>query len=86
MSRTMRLSATVLVLACLTAGAAQAWPLAASRPDFAAPEAGSRLMAAWDWLASLFQPVEPKPDPAPATSPEKSSCSADPTGHPVYCN
>lgn len=85
MSRTMRWSATVLVLACLTAGAAQAWPLAQSRPDFAAPEIGSRLLAAWDWLVSQFRPVESKPDQAPSTAPEKGGCSGDPMGNPI-CN
>jgi hypothetical protein len=83
MSRTIRWSATVLVCACLTAGAAQAWPLAQGRPDFAVPELGSRLEAAWGWLVSLFSEVKPKPDPAHSTSPRKSSCSSDPFGHPV---
>ena len=87
MSRTIRWSATVLVLACLTAGAAQAWPLAPSRPDFAAPEMGSRLEMVFDWLISLFRPVESGSVPAPSASPEKSSCGSDPLGHPlINCN
>ena len=86
MSRIMRWSATVLVLACLTAGTAQAWPLAESRPEIAIPDVGGRLMAAWEQLVSLFGPVDSKPGPALSTSPEKSSCSADPTGHPNNCS
>ena len=86
MSRTMRWSATVLILACLTAGAAQAWPLAQSRTDFTAPEVGSRLEAVWDWLVSLFRPIESKPAPALSNSSEKDACSADPMGRPGNCH
>ena len=86
MSRTMRWSATVLVLACLTAGAAQAWPLAQSRTEFAAPDLGSRLEAAWDWLVSLFRPVESKPDQVPSDPLQKDACSIDPIGRLISCN
>ena len=86
MSRTIRWGAAVLVLACLTAGTAQAGPLTRIRPDFAAPEVGSRLEAAWNRLVSLVRPVEPKPDQTLSPSPEKSSCSSDPLGHPVNCS
>jgi len=86
MSRTIRWSAAVLVCACLTAGAVQAWPLAQVQPDFTAPEVGSRLEAAWDWLVWLFRPAGSKPAPAPSNSHTKSSCSSDPMGHPANCS
>jgi len=86
MSRTIRWSAVFLLCACLTAGAAQAWPLVQVRPDFAAPEVGSRLEAMWDWLVSLVREAKPKPAPAPSNTHTKSSCSSDPLGHPINCN
>jgi len=82
MSRTLRWSATVLVLACLTAGTAQAGPLAQFRPEIAGSDVGSRLVAVWDRLVSLFRPVEAKPAPAPSGSRQKDSCSGDPLGRP----
>ena len=84
MSRTIRWSATVLVFVCLTAGAAQAWPLAQDRPGRAAPEVASRLEAAWDWFASLFRWVEPKPaSEIPSGSQEKDCSGHDPFGNPI---
>jgi len=83
MSRTIRWSATVLVCVCLTAGAAQAWPVAQVRADFTAPEVGVRLEAAWDWVVSLVRVVKPKPGAVPSTAHAKSSCSSDPFGHPA---
>lgn len=82
MSRTIRWSATVLVCACLTAAAAQAWPLAQSRPDFAAPAVASRLEAAWGWLVSLFRPTEPKLPDRLLRSHTKGGCTRDPNGQP----
>jgi len=82
MSRTIRWSAAVLVCACLTAGAVQAWPLAQVRPDFTATEVGSRLEAAWDWLVSLFRPSEPKPPDRHLHSQRKGGCTRDPNGQP----
>jgi hypothetical protein len=86
MSRTMRWSTTVLVLACLTAGTAQALPLAQLRPEIATPDVGGRLVGAWERLISLFGLGDSKPAPTPSAPPAKSSCSADPTGRPVNCN
>jgi hypothetical protein len=86
MSRTIRWSATVLVLVCLTAGAAQAWPIAQVRPDLAVPEAAGRLEAVWEWLVSWFQPAEAKPaDEASSDSQEKTGCGNDPFGRPLPC-
>jgi len=82
MSRTIRWSATVLVCVCLTAGAAQAWPVAQGRPDFVAPEVGSRLEAAWGWLVSLLQPTKPKPPDRPLHAQTKGGCTRDPNGQP----
>jgi hypothetical protein len=82
MSRTMGWSAIVLVLACLTAGTAQALPPAQSRPEIAVPEVGSRLAAAWEQFVSLFRPADSKPESAiPSSSPQKGGCSTDPQGH-----
>ena len=81
MSRIMRWSATVLVLACLTAGTAQALPPAQFRPDSAATEVGSRLVAAWERFVSLFRPAESNPDPTSSNPLRKDSCSVDPVGH-----
>lgn len=81
MSRTMHWSATILVLACLTAGTAQALPLARSRPEIAVSEVGSRLVAALDWLVSLLRPTESKPAPTASGPLRKDSCSGDPMGH-----
>jgi hypothetical protein len=87
MSRTLRWSAIVLVLACLTAGTAQAGPLAQLRPEIAVPDVGSRVVVAvWDRLVSLFRPVESKPAPAPSGSRQKDSCSGDPFGRPINCH
>ncbi len=85
MSRTLRWSATVLALACLTAGAAQAGPLEQFRPEMAVPDVGSRLMAAWDWFVSQLRAVESKPVQVPSNPFAKDACSGDPMGHPV-CN
>jgi len=86
MSRTIRWSATVFVLASLTLGAAQAWPLAQARPDIASPGVESRLEAAWGWLVGLFRPAETKPDgKTPSGTQEKDGCSADPNGRPPLC-
>jgi hypothetical protein len=83
MSRTIRLSVTVLVLVCLTAGAAQAWPIAQVRLDLGLPEAAERLEAVWEWLASIFQREEPaSPNPTPSGAQEKDGCSHDPNGKP----
>jgi hypothetical protein len=84
MSRTIRWSATVLVFVCLTAGAAQARPLAQDRPGSSAPEIASRLEAAWDWFASLFRREEAKPAAeVPSDAQEKDGCSANPWGLPI---
>jgi hypothetical protein len=80
----IRWSATILVLVCLTAGAAQAWPLAQDRPGLDAPEIASRLEAAWDWFASLFRWEEPKPAAqTPSDTEEKEGCTIGPWGQPV---
>jgi hypothetical protein len=82
MSRTIRWSATLLVLAGLTAGTAQAWPLAEARPTLAVADIGSRLSAAWDRLVSRFLPVAPKPaGQTPSGAQVKGSCSVDPSGN-----
>ena len=86
MFRTIRWSAIALICVCLTAGAAQAWPLAQAGPGPAAPELASRLQATWHWLVSLLPRVEPKPSWTPSTPQTKSSCSSDPWGQPVNCN
>jgi hypothetical protein len=86
MSRMMRWSATLLVFACLTAGAAQAWPVVQDRPSLAAPEVESRLEAAWRWLTALFLPEEPKPpSQTPADFQQKDTCGGDPNGRPPQC-
>ena len=82
MSRMIRWSATVLVCVCLTAGAAQAWPVAQVRADFTAPEVGVRLEAAWSWLVSLFRPTEPKPPDRLSHPQTKGGCTRDPNGQP----
>ena len=82
MSRTMRWSVLVLVLACLTVGTAQALPLAQLRPEIVVPDVGSRLVAAWDRLVSLVRPVESKPAGRALQPQRKGGCSKDPNGHP----
>jgi hypothetical protein len=84
MSRLLRFLATSLVLACLTAGAAQALPV---RPAFAVPEAGSMLDAAWSWLVSRLRPAGPAPRQAGATpsQQQKYGCGMDPDGKPLPC-
>ena len=85
MSRTIRWTATVLVFVCLTAGAAQAWPIAQVRPDFAAPEAAGRWEAVWERLASLFQREDPaSTSPTSSGAQEQDTC-ADPNGKPIPC-
>jgi len=87
MSRKVCWIATAFVIVCLTAGPAQAWPLAHIRPALAAPEAGSLLDTARDWLASLFRRTEPSPRKAGSTpSQQKYGCSVDPNGRPVCSN
>ena len=84
MSRPIRWSATNLVLLCLTAGAAQAWPLAQLRPDVSAPAVASRVEAAWQWLASLFRPPKPQPaNQAPSDFQQKDCGTLDPHGKPI---
>ena len=88
MSHRIRWIATAFVLACLTAGAAQAWPPAHVRPALAAPEAGGVLDAAWSWLASLFWPEEPSPARRIMSKPSqqlKYGCGMDPDGHQKPC-
>jgi hypothetical protein len=83
MSRPIRWSATVVVLLCLAAGAAQALPLAQIQPEAAAPAVASRLEAAWEWLASLVRPLEPKPsNQTPSADQRKDGCTGDPNGKP----
>ena len=84
MSRTIRWSAAVLVLICLTAGAAQAWPLAQDRPGLDAPDVAGWLEAGWSWFTALFRSEEPKPAAeVPPDSHEKGCGSWDPFGHPI---
>jgi hypothetical protein len=84
MSRTIRWSATVLVFVCLTAGAAQAWPLAQDRLGASEPDMASRLEAVWDWFASLLRSEEPKPAPEVPSGIQEQDCTGmDPFGHPI---
>jgi len=88
MSRRIRWIAIAFVLACLTAGAAQAWPSAQVRPALAAPEGGSLLDAARGWLASLFRSEEPSPIRRTGSTPrqqQKYGCGMDPDGHQKPC-
>lgn len=80
MPHIVRWTATALVLACLTAGTAQAWPAAQVRPAIAAPEAGGLLDAAWKWLNFVFRPA-PKP-----RHQLKYGCGMDPDGRLVPCD
>lgn len=81
MFRTIRWSATVFILASLTIGAAQAWPLAQVRPGSASPGVERRLEAAWGWLEGLFRPAETKPARKPPShSQAKDGCTRDPNG------
>ncbi|HKI01930.1 MAG TPA: hypothetical protein VKK31_08125 [Thermoanaerobaculia bacterium] len=79
MSYIVRCTATALILACLTAGTAQAWPAAQVRPAIATPEAGGLLDAAWKWLALVIRPA-PKPNQQ-----RKYGCGMDPNGKPAPC-
>ena len=81
MSHPVRWTATALVLACLTAGAARAWPAAQVRPALAAREAGSLLDEARQWLASLFRREKPSPEQQ-----RKYGCGMDPDGRQVPCS
>jgi hypothetical protein len=83
MSRMFRWIATALVLACLTAGTAQAWPSVSVRPALAAADAGSLLEAAWSWVASLFRPAEPS-GRTPREQ-QKYGCGMDPNGRQIPC-
>jgi len=85
MSRPIRWSAIVLVLACLTAGTAQAWPLEQALPRFPTLSVESRVMAAWEWLASQIRREEPKPASQIRQPQRKGGCTRDPNGHPVNC-
>ncbi len=79
MSYIVRRTAAALVLACLTARAAQAWPAAQVRPTIAAMEAGGLLDSAWKWLTSVFRPA-PKPHQQ-----QKYGCGMDPNGKQAPC-
>ena len=86
MSRMFRWIATALVLACLTAGTAQAWPSVSVRPTLAEADAGSLLEAAWSWVASLFRPAEPSGRTgATPREQQKYGCGMDPNGRPLPC-
>jgi hypothetical protein len=81
----LRWIATVLVLSCLTAGAAQAWPSAPARPALAAPEVPGVLAAAWDWLTSLLRPAKPEPARQARSNHQKAGCGMDPDGKQKPC-
>ena len=79
MSYIVRWTAAAFVLACLTAGAAQAWPAVQVRPAVAAPEAEGLLDTAWKWLSFVF-----RPGPNPNLR-QKYGCGMDPNGKPAPC-
>ena len=86
MSRMFRWIATALVLACLTAGTAQAWPSVSVRPALAEADAGSLLEAAWSWVASLFRLTKPAREAgANPREQQKGGCGMDPNGRPLSC-
>lgn len=84
MSRTIRWIAAALILVSLTAGAAQAWPAAPSRPALAAPGGQNLFEVVWDWMTSWLRPTEPAS--AHRSRPgqqQKGGCTIDPDGKPI---
>lgn len=73
----VRWTVLALILACLTAGAAQARPV--EGPQVAeAPVRESPLAMAWEWFLSLFALAGEAPQ-TEETRP-KTGCTADPDG------
>jgi hypothetical protein len=82
MLRLIRCILAALVIVCLTAGAAQALPV---RSDFALPEAGRLLDAAWNWVVNRFRPAEPPAARQDLSQQQKTGCGMDPDGKPKPC-
>jgi hypothetical protein len=81
MLRNIRWIAVLAVLAFLTVGTAQAWPVA-PKPTLTTPtdEVGL-LEGTWKWLTELFHRPQPKPAKrVPPAYPEKEGCQVDPNG------